>query len=277
MATVAITGANSGIGLRAAHLLAEEGHRVLALCRSVDRATAVLGPGIEVIETHMDNLSSIETAAAKVADAGVDALINNAATFDLGMKQRKTTAGGHEYVWATNHLGPAALAARLGPALAASPGGGRAVFIASKGLIAMPRIRIRWDDLDAQSWYTPTKAYYHSKLAQVMLAEHLAERWAPRVAVTCLRVPAVRLDAAKLAAQPRLQQWLYAPKNRAAVAPEAVARTYVELATGPAPASAYVDESGAPCALPRFARNEEERKRLAEVTEAATGVRFDLD
>lgn len=276
MSTVAITGANSGIGLRAARQLTDAGHRVLALCRSLDRARSALGPDAEVIETHMDDLASIERAAAQVADAGVDVLINNAATFDLGMKQRQTTAAGDEYVWATNHLGPAALAAKLGPALAASDDG-RLILIASKGLVAMPRIRIRWDDLDATTWYTPTKAYYHAKLAQVMLAESLAQQWSPRVHVTALRVPAVRLDAEKLAAQPRLQRWLYAPKNRAAAESDAVARTYVALATGPAPASAYVDESGAPCKLPRFARDEAERRRLIEATVAATGASFDLN
>ncbi len=271
MATIAITGANSGIGLRAAQRLMADGHRVLALCRSVDRARAALGEEVEVIETRMDDLASVKTAADRVGGLGVDVLINNAAVFDLGMTTREVTDEGHERVWATNHLGPTALAAHLAPALADSRDG-RVVFIASKGLLAMPRIRIRWDALDGDPWYTPTRAYYHAKLAQVMIAETLAENWTGRVTVACLRVPAVRLDPSKLAAQPKLQQVLYAPKNRAAAPPERLADTYAALATAAPPTATYVDESLVPCSLPRFARDPDNRARLAAVTQDAIGL-----
>ncbi|WP_084127466.1 SDR family NAD(P)-dependent oxidoreductase [Demequina sp. NBRC 110054] len=271
MATIAITGANSGIGLRAARRLGYDGHRVLALCRSVDRARAALGPDVAVVETHMDDLDSVEAAAARLSSEGVDVLINSAAVFDLGMKTREVTPAGFERVWATNHLGPAALAARLMPTLARSSDG-RAVFIASKGLLAMPRLGIRWDELDGSGWYTPTKAYYHAKLAQVMVAETLAEQWGGEVSVSCLRVPAVRLDADKLAAQPAVQRFLYAPKNRAAAPPEEIAEAYERLAVGRRPEGVYVDESLEACALPRFARDAGNRARLASVTEEAIGV-----
>ncbi len=272
MATIAITGANSGIGLRAAQQLEAQGHRVLALCRSMERAREALGEGAEVLETHMDDLESVAEAAEQVSAAGVDVLINNAAIFDLSMKNSKTSAQGHELVWATNHLGPTALAARLAPALAASADG-RVVYVASKGLIAMPRISIRWDALSGQGWYTPTKAYYHSKLAQVMMAHTVAELAGGSVSVTCLRVPAVRLDAAKLAAQPPVQRFFYAPKNRAAAPAEAMGSVYATLATGSEVLDGvYVDQHLASCAPPRFARDHAHRARLRDVTEAAIGM-----
>lgn len=268
MTTVAITGASSGIGLRAARRLAEEGHHVLALCRNVERSRAALGDQVEIVETHMEDLDSVRGAAERAKQAGVEVLINNAAIFDMGLKQRTLSPQGHELVWATNHLGPSALAEELIDTLAAAPDG-RVVFIASKGLVAMPRIRIRWDRLDGEGWYTPTRAYYHAKLAQVMTAQTLHERHGDAVAVSCLRVPAVRLDPAKLAAQPRLQRALYAPKNRAAAAPAQVADAYVRLAVGPEPDAVYVDERGAACPLPRFARDRANRERLAAATRAA--------
>ncbi|MFC4058979.1 SDR family NAD(P)-dependent oxidoreductase [Planomonospora corallina] len=40
--TIAVTGANSGIGLRAAQRLAADGHRILALCRDPHRGRAAL-------------------------------------------------------------------------------------------------------------------------------------------------------------------------------------------------------------------------------------------
>lgn len=270
MATVAITGANSGIGLRAAQQLTAQGHRVLALCRSIERAQEALGPSAEIIHCDTSSLASVERAAAQVADIGIDALINNAAVFDLGMKQRQLSADGHELVWATDHLGSWALTGRLSAALAAS--GGRVVFVASKGLLAQPGVRIRFDDVEAESWYSPTKAYYHAKLAHVMTALSAAEQARGRFSVACLRVPAVRLDAAKLAAQPKLYQWAYAPKNARASAPDSVAEAYVLLALGQLIEGIYIDEELQAVPVPKFARDEANRARLWELSEAATGV-----
>jgi NAD(P)-dependent dehydrogenase (short-subunit alcohol dehydrogenase family) len=274
MATVAITGANSGIGLRAAQQLSTQGHRVLALCRSVERGRAALGDSAEVIECDTSSLASVERAAAQVADIGVDALINNAAVFDLGMKQRQLSADGHELVWATDHLGAWALTGRLSGALAAT--GGRVVFIASKGLLAQPGARIRFDDVGGEGWYTPTKAYYQAKLAQIMTAMSVAEKAQGRFSVACLRVPAVRLDAAKLAAQPKLYQWAYAPKNAKAAAPEAVAQSYVRLALGQPIDEVYVDEGLQPVSVPKFARDAANRARLWELSTATTGMEWQL-
>lgn len=270
MATIAITGANSGIGLRAARRLSDEGHRVLALCRSVDRAREALGDSAEIIECDVSSLESVERAAHEVAPIGLDVLINNAAVFDLGAKERVLSVDGHELVWATDHLGSSALTARLSESLIASRG--RVVFIASKGLLASPGIAIRWDDVDGAGWYTPTKAYYQAKLAQVMTALELAERAGDRLEVACLRVPAVRLDAAKIAAQPALMRWLYAPKNAMAVPPEEVGEVYARLATQEAPGSVYVDEALAAAAPPRFARDADNRARLWDMTQEITGV-----
>jgi hypothetical protein len=43
------------------------------------------------------------------------------------------------------------------------------------------RIRIRFDSLDGTGWYSPTRAYYHSKLAQIMFSLELASRTAGQV------------------------------------------------------------------------------------------------
>lgn len=139
----------------------------------------------------------------------LDALINNAAVFDQSVSAARTSADGHELFWATNHLGPTELTARLRPALAAAVDP-RVVFVASKGLVTMPRLAIRFDALDDPGWFSPTRAYYHAKLAQVMTAVTLAERIGDLLDVSCLRVPAVRLDPARLASQPRLLRALYA-------------------------------------------------------------------
>lgn len=274
---IAITGIGSGIGLRAAALLAAHGHDVIGLVRSESKAASALDrtdrdvrSRIELIRLDLASSRSIRAAADLISAAGpLDALINNAAVFDQSIRSAQMTAGGHELFWATNHLGPTELTARLSPALAAAESP-TVVFVASKGLITMPRIRIRFDDLDGQSWYSPTRAYYHAKLAQIMTASTLSERAGDGLRVACLRIPAVRLDADRLSAQPTLLRVLYAPKNRLAAPPERIAQVYADLVCGATPPPAvYVDEHVAAVPLPVFARDGRARERLWDVTNAA--------
>ena len=277
---IAITGANAGIGLRATARLAAAGHDVIALCRSVDRgAAAVTAAGVDPARVDVRPLdlasrSSVQQAAAALVDDGpLDALIQNAAVFDQSMTSAQYTDEGHEVVWATNHLGAVELLARTSEALAASDAP-RVVFVASKGLLAMPGIAIRFDALDSADWYTPTRAYYHAKLAQVMTAVSLAESAGDRVAVSCLRVPAVQLDADRVASQPALLRRLYALKRMASVPPEDVAAVYADLVLEDrrrAPDEVYVDEKRRPVALPRSARDADQRARLWAVTAEAIG------
>ena len=275
---IAITGANSGIGLRATAQLAAAGHSVLALVRDPERSRAAISeatngaPNVRMIQTDLSSAASIQDAAAEISAHGrLDSLINNAAVFDLAQKSASFTPEGHELFWATNHLGPFALTAHLSPLLAAAPQP-RIVFVASKGLITMPWLQIRFDELDSANWYSPTKAYYHSKLAQVMTAVTLAERVPPTVDVSCIRVPAVRLDAERLSSQPAVLRALYAPKNAAAALPGTLGATYTRAATRATPLDAvYIDENDTAVPIPRSARDGDARERLWALSSAATG------
>ena len=276
--TIAITGANSGIGLRATAQLAAAGHTVLALCRDQERSSAAISAAtdnatnVRVIQTDLSSPASIRSAVAEVKAHGtLDSLINNAAIFDLNQKTAAFATEGNELFWATNHLGPFELTARLSSLLAAAAQP-RIVFIASKGLITMPWLQIRCDQPNSATGYSPTKAYYHSKLAQVMTAVSLAERVPSNVGVSCIRVPAVKLDSARLAAQPALMRALYAPKNAAAATPESLAATYVRAATSAEARDAvYIDENDRAVAAPRTARDSAARDRLWALSEHATG------
>lgn len=198
---------------------------------------------------------------------------------------RLATSAGHELFWATNHLGPFQLTAVLSHLLAAAPAP-RVISVASKGLLSMPRIRIRFDALGSVDWYTPTRAYYHAKLAQIMVSYQLALRAAGKLDVTCVRVPSVRLDADRVAALPRLLRTLYAPKNRMAHPPERLARTYARIAARDTVwadhadpsgnergslSGIYLDEDERPVNAPRFAYDPAARERLWAVSQDATG------
>lgn len=80
------------------------------------------------------------------------------------------TVDGFELQFATDFLGPFALTNQLLPTLLATPGA--RVTTMSSGLANAGRIR--FDDLQATGKYTPNRAYAQSKLADLMLARHLA-------------------------------------------------------------------------------------------------------
>ncbi|MBB4929989.1 NAD(P)-dependent dehydrogenase (short-subunit alcohol dehydrogenase family) [Lipingzhangella halophila] len=291
---IAITGANSGIGLRAAERLAADGHTVLAICRSQERGAAALerinaaaAVPARLVLADLAEPASIEAAAQRLHDEldQLDVLINNAAVFDQTMHTPQFTSAGHEFFWATNHLGPHLLTAALSDLLAAAADP-RVINVASKGLVTMPRIRIRFEELDDPSWYSPTKAYYHAKLAQIMTTFQLALRTEDMLDVACVRVPAVRLDADRVAALPWWLRTLYAPKNRLATSPGTLAETYARVATRDRPGAAhanhpdgrrdrfrgiYVDENALPVPAPAFAYDDAARARLWEVSQEATG------
>ncbi|MFC5750169.1 SDR family NAD(P)-dependent oxidoreductase [Actinomadura rugatobispora] len=293
--TIAITGANSGIGLRAAVLLAREGHRVYALCRDPGRGRAALEAINRTAASHrarlvivdMADSGAIDLAAARVAEevTHLDLLINNAAVFDQAIREPRFTSAGHELFWATNHLGPHRLAAALSPLLAAAPRP-RLISVASKGLISMPRIKIRFDRLDDPSWYSPAKAYYHAKLAQIMTTYHLALHTEGRLDVACVRVPQVRLDPERVAAMPRPLRMLYASARVMSAPPERLGQTYASVAgrdeTWDACADPagderarlrgiYIDENLRPVNAPAFAYQAAARARLWTLTQQATG------
>lgn len=283
--TVVLTGANAGIGRAAAERIAGEGHRVVAVVRDRTRGERAMeeirfatgNQDVILAVADMADQTSIEALALFLHDrfSRLDALVNNAAVFDQ-TATRELTGDGHERFWATNHLGPFLLTARLADLLLRSDDG-RVVTIASKGLMTTPRIRIRTEAIDGEGWFTPTRAYYHSKLAQVMFAATLARRFtAQELYSVALRVPAVRLDADRLAAMPTRLRLAYAPKNRFAATPTEMATVYARLAVGSRVAlsnthGAYVDEQLRPVAPPRSARDETEQDRLWEQSLRQTG------
>ena len=281
--TVVISGVNAGIGRRAAQALADGGHRVVVVARHPHRGAAA----VDEIRAETGN-PEVLLEVADVSDQGsvraladrlhrrfphLDALVNDAAVFGQTAR-RELTDDGQERFWATNHLGPFLLTALLSDLLLL--GDRRVVTIASKGLVTTPRITLRYEETDGEGWFTPARAYYHSKLAQVMFATVLARRFpAGELLSVALRVPAVRLDPERLTALPPRLRWASAPKNRFAADPEDLASVYLRLSVGPcdvvAPLHAgYVDEKLRPVPMPRFARRQPEQDRLWELSSQQT-------
>jgi len=234
--TCIVTGASSGIGMAAAKELARQGHRVVLACRNSERAEAAqraMGGDTLVAQVDMAKRDSIHAFTNWVhRELGeIDVLINNAADFDLSRTEREMTKDGFETIWATNHLGPVLMVDRLLDRLAASPQG-RIINISSTGLLMHPFLTVGLKDpMFVKRPYSASKAYYQSKIAQLMYTLWLAKRLPGTMITTnCIRVGNVKVD---LGRYPDLPLWLkriYAIKARLSITPEQMAKTYVHAA-----------------------------------------------
>lgn len=169
-ATVAVTGATSGLGLAAARGFAELGARTILVARDAERgeqaraATAEHGTA-ELRIADLARLDDVRRLATEIADA--DILINNAGVLP---PERTLTTDGHELTFAVNVLAPFLLTALL-------PHARRVITVSSGGMYAQ---KLDADDLDnAQGDFSGTKAYAKSKRAEVVLNELWAQRGRP--------------------------------------------------------------------------------------------------
>jgi NAD(P)-dependent dehydrogenase (short-subunit alcohol dehydrogenase family) len=234
--TCIITGANAGIGQAAAAKLAQGGHRVILACRDPDRAEAAqrqIGGHSITAQLDLSQRASIHTFTDWIRHeiGEIDVLINNAAIFDLSRTDREMTRDGFETVWATNHLGAVLLTDRLMDLLMASPQG-RIINVSSLGLLMHPLLTIDLKDpMFSKRPYSVSKAYYQSKLAQIMFTLWLAGRLpGTMVTANCIRVSNVRVDLDRL---PDLPAWLkniYSIKALFAITPDQMAETYTHAA-----------------------------------------------
>ena len=173
--TVVVTGGNSGIGLEAARALKAAGAEVVLACRDVTKAKAV-AEGMSVRELDLADLESVASFAAGTDH--VDALICNAGVMGGPMLG---TVQGHERQMGTNHLGHAALVARLFPLL--EKASGRVVIISSiaaRGGKLGPDMTV--DDLISPPGYQSQPVYANTKQANLLFAQELHRRVGSRVA-----------------------------------------------------------------------------------------------
>jgi NAD(P)-dependent dehydrogenase (short-subunit alcohol dehydrogenase family) len=174
---IVVTGANSGTGKEATRRLAAAGAHVIMAVRTLARgeqARAEIlarhpGARLDVRRIDLADLASVQEFADGLAGPPVDVLINNAGV--MAPPTRMTTADGFELQFGSNFLGPFALTVRLLPLLLAAPA--PRVVTMSSGVASYGRIR--FDDLQwERRRYRPNLAYAQSKLADLMLARHLA-------------------------------------------------------------------------------------------------------
>ena len=284
--TAIVTGANSGIGLETARMLALRGADVVLACRNPDKGKAALDrvlaekpKGTATLEAldlaDLDSVAAFSDRFAATHDK-LDLLVNNAGVM---MPPLSRTKQGFELQLGTNHLGHAALTARLAPLVLRTPGA-RFVIVSSG---AHRQGRIDFDDLNWSTRpYRPMPAYAQSKLANLLFALELQRRIAATgsdVRVTAAHPGWTSTDLQRTAGLFRFLNPVFAmkpadgalPTLRAATDPDAGPGSY----WGPA---RFFEMSGPPvrARIDDRAQDEKVAARLWDETEKLIGLRFDL-
>ena len=122
MATIVITGCDTGLGVEFARQYAAEGHRVLATCLDPAAAhdTRTIEGNVEVLKLDITDHGDIAALAAHLAGAPVDILVSNAGIGRPHPPFGQTDYGNWRRILETNLIGPMKLAETLVDNIAAS-------------------------------------------------------------------------------------------------------------------------------------------------------------
>ncbi len=290
--TFMVTGANSGLGFETARALAGHGARVLMTAR--DRAKGAVAADrirsadpdadVELVILDLADLDSVRSVAADL-DGPLDVLVNNAGVM---MPPRSLSPQGHELQFATNHLGHFALTGLLMDRLVASDEAGRDARVVTVSSTMHRPGRIHYDDLTGERGYSPTGWYSQSKFANVLFGLELDRRL--RAAGSGIRSvlahPGYAATNLQSTGPSGLSKVLMSVGNRLmAQSAAAGARSELYAATDPDVRGGQFigpdglgQNRGHPKVVRPVGRAEDrgDARRLWELSEELTGVRFDL-
>ena len=294
--TFVITGTTSGTGFEAARILLEKGANVVMLNRNKAKAEGVmqelkgmLGAEIKVSNIVMDlgKQASVRAAAKEVLNSveRIDALMCNGAIAQVPSQQ--LTPDGFESQMGVNHYGHFTLQALLYPLLEKSSG--RIVTVGSMGY-TMALKTIKFDDLNWDNDYTGNDAYSQSKLAQIMTVYELQNRMkaAGKTSVKSFachpgasRTSLIKTSGSLMTrAIWQIMKWtpLVQSAERGAY-PELMCATELDLDPagfyGPTGRNYWTGPVGE-CSLEPHAKDAEVSKKLWEVSEEATGLKWNI-
>ena len=286
-----VTGGNSGLGYETVLALAGKGAQVVLACRNLDKGTQaraqvlaqVPQATIEVMALDLSSLASIRVFAEayRARYDKLDLLINNAGVM---APPRQETADGFELQFGTNHLGHFALTGLLLDRIARTPGS-RIVNVTSG---AQHMGKINFADLQSEQSYSRYGAYSQSKLANVLFTFELQRRLeaAGIEAISTTAHPglsATNLNTVSIS-ESGLERILYglmmpliAQSQTQGALPQLYAATMPDVKGGDhfAP-NGLMEIRGYPKrkSAAKAAYNEAEAKRLWQVSESLTGIRY---
>ncbi len=172
--TAVVTGANGGLGLQTAKVLAGKGAHVVMAVRDQDKAAKAVQEitaerrtaSTELVELDLACQASVRNAAERVLARhdNLDILVNNAGL--MAMPERRT-ADGYEMQLGVNHLGHWTLTALLMPALVAAPEARVVTVTSTAHHFGRP---VDPENPHLHGRYDPWRAYGQSKLANYHFA-----------------------------------------------------------------------------------------------------------
>jgi NAD(P)-dependent dehydrogenase (short-subunit alcohol dehydrogenase family) len=177
--TAIVTGANSGTGFQASKVLAAKGAEVIMACRSLEKGevaanaiqTEYPNAKIKVMQLDLADLASVRAFAKEFQENhnSLEILLNNAGVMQTPPLK---TADDFELQFGTNHLGHFALTGLLlKPLMRANEA--RVVTMSS---MVHSSGKIHFDDVNLEKNYGRTKAYSQSKLANLLFAYELQRK-----------------------------------------------------------------------------------------------------
>ncbi|GAA3959799.1 oxidoreductase [Actinoplanes auranticolor] len=276
--TAIVTGGSSGIGRATAAALAAKGARVILAVRDQTRgraAAAEIGGRAESRSLDLGSLASVREFARTV-DGPVDYLINNAGAMTATLRH---TADGFESQLGVNHLGHFALANLLLDRITR-----RVVTVSSANY------RGAHIDLADLQWqrrpYRPFGAYGQSKLANLLFTRELQRRLtgAGSAVLATAAHPGWAATGFTMATGRRLLDRTLALGTRLlAQGPDGGARPTLLATVGDVPGAGFCGPSRfgvrGPAVLEELsgaALDDDTARKLWEVSERLTGVRFSL-
>jgi len=289
----AIVTGTGGLGYETALALAAAGASVVLAGRNETKGRGSVvrilnrHPAASVVFERLDlaSLASIADFAGQMEAQRkpIDLLVNNAGV--MAPPKRETTSDGFELQFGTNHLGHFALTGRLLPLLRA----GKAPRVTTVSSGAHHTGKIDFDDLQRAKRYSPWLAYSQSKLANLLFAFELQRRsdqggWGlmsnaahPGYARTELIANGPGLNSLSS----RVGSLLVAPWASQSPADGALPQLFAATSPDAKPAGYYgpgrlfeLVGPPAPARISQAAQDQAAARRLWEVSEALTKVRY---
>lgn len=280
MKTAVISGASSGIGFAALVELVQKGYRVIGIGHDKARTEEAnvkifaLYPEAKVTFLCADLMqqreveriaAEIETIVKEENEDRLEVLINNAGCVRSWFT---TTEEGYEQQFALNHLAAFLLTYRLLPQLKRA--NGRVIMTGSESHKFM---RMRWSDPMLARGYNPLIAYKQSKLANILFAKGLNERYRADGVTAYVVDPGLVCTDIGCKNTGGLVSWIWRMRKKHGAQPEVPAKTYAFLCeTNPAPRELYYYL----CKPNRFSRQvtRENAVKLFALSEKLCGVRY---
>ena len=289
-----VTGANSGLGFQTARALAGKGAHVVLACRNQGKGAEALErikdehprASVELLELDLADLASVRKAANDVLarHPRIDLLVNNAGVMAI---PKRMTADGFEMQFGTNHLGHFALTGLLLDRIMESEGS-RIVNISSGAHRAG---RMRFEDLMGERRYRKWRAYGQSKLSNLLFTRELQRRLAargastiavaahPGYAATHLQTVGPEMAGSKLMVRAMgLANRIFSQTDEMGALGQLYAATAADVQGGEyfGP-DRFFGLQGYPtrASMTKAARRDADARRLFDVSEELTGVRFE--